>query len=76
MLPEFRLYHKAAVTKTVLYWHKKKTYRSMEQNGAPQNKPMHLWSINLQQKEGRLDYGQKTVFSINGAGKTGEHVKG
>ena len=25
----------------------KQTYRSMEQNRKPRNKPMHLWSINL-----------------------------
>ena len=37
-LPDFRLYYKAIVTKTV--WHK---YRPMEQDRKPRNKPMHLW---------------------------------
>ena len=27
----------------------KQMYRSMEQSRRPRNKPMHLWSINLQQ---------------------------
>ena len=28
----------------------KQTYKSMEKNKEPRNKPMYLWSINLQQR--------------------------
>ena len=39
----------------------------MEQNREPRNKPMYLWSINLQQR--RQEY---TMEKINGAWKTGQ----
>ena len=48
----------------------------MEENKEPRNKLMHLWSINPQQKRQEYTMEKKTVFSISGAGKTGQlHVK-
>ena len=42
-LPDFRLYFKATVIKTVWYWHKHRNIRPTEQDRKPTNKPMPLW---------------------------------
>ena len=36
----------------------KQTYRSMEQNREPRNKPTHLWLVNLQQRRQEYTMGK------------------
>jgi len=53
----------------------KQTHKSTEQNREPINKPSQLQSINTT-KEARIYNREKTIYSINGAGKTRQlHVK-
>jgi len=63
MHPDFKLFYKAIVVKNVWYWPKEQTYRSMKQNREPINKPMHIWSINLQQSSQEYTMGERTVFN-------------
>ena len=43
-LPDFRLYYKAIVIKTVIVLAQRQKYRSMKQNRKPRDKSMHLWT--------------------------------
>ena len=62
-LPDFRLYYiQSYSNQNSMVLAQKQIYGSMEQNRGPRNKPIHIWSVNLQQR--RQEYTMKKRPSL------------